>query len=100
MEGLSILNFNVDIISPECSVTTSYQEKYSLRLLLPLIIPGTFLVFHLLSLVQCWVVSKTGKGNKKNPKKILRKFKVLKVDSQNFAQFLLNLIDGPATVTK
>jgi hypothetical protein len=39
--GLSLVNFNLELLAPECSLAVSYEQKWFVTQLLPLILGGT-----------------------------------------------------------
>jgi hypothetical protein len=65
LSGLSLLNFNIDILSPECSVSGTPSQRYIMKVFFPLLLPLTFLLLHLLSYVQRAFVDHFGSGFEK-----------------------------------
>jgi hypothetical protein len=61
INSLSIMNFNLDVLAPECAVGDGYT-KYILKLLFPLSFPAIFVFFYLLTKIQMFIVVKFGAG--------------------------------------
>ncbi len=66
LNSLSIMNFNIELIAPECTVGNNYS-KFVLKILFPLIFPTLFALFFVFVKIQTFVVYKFGQG--KHPAK-------------------------------
>lgn len=59
--NLSILNFNIGMLSPECALDSSYA-RYFIKFLFPLLFPIIFMLFHVLLKLQSFLAKTYGHG--------------------------------------
>jgi hypothetical protein len=53
--GLSLVNFNLELLAPECNFTVNYEQKWFVTQLLPLILGGAILVVLVATKVLQWI---------------------------------------------
>ncbi|KAJ5068582.1 g protein-coupled receptor-related [Anaeramoeba ignava] len=69
LDNLTFFNFNIDLVAPECSVSTSYTTKWLAVMFAPLVILVTFTVLFIIVTLHSMIIRKCGaKFSRKFPR--------------------------------